>query len=459
MRIRFDDRATGARHRGAGVFRASRTALRHQTGSNVDPHRVDRSIAFSASGPPHSLPGAAHSGRISCSHEASSMTRDLDIVRARVYAVAPPSTPPYRWTGQDGYVRVTDNIVRLTALNGLEGVASNTSNVPQDETANTTGEEDRALADRLGSLARSVLGTNALVRESHSERCLAESDDPLRHGESLIDVALWDLVGKALGVPLWSLLGGARRVIPAYASTPVLEAVEDYEELLTGLYQQGFGAAKIHVWCEPERDLELIRYLAPRFEGRMRLMLDVEQRYNFDDAVIMGRELAHQGAIWFEAPLPDTDLEAYVELRRAVDIPIICAGNTINALGHLDAGLTMGAWSSLRTGPTHAGGISSARRAMALAEARGVNVELQSYGYEGRKLASLHLALGCGNCSFFEMPVPFEHYEYEMQCSPPRPDGEGLMHAPTGSGLGLEMDWQKIEADAFVCHDLSDETS
>ena len=59
------------------------------------------------------------------------MSRDLDIVRIRIYAVAPVTTPPYRWTGQDGFVRVTDNILRLTARNGVEGWASNTSNVPE----------------------------------------------------------------------------------------------------------------------------------------------------------------------------------------------------------------------------------------------------------------------------------------------------------------------------------------
>lgn len=381
---------------------------------------------------------------------------DLDIVRVRVYAVAPTSTPLYRWSGKDRFVRVTNNIVRLTARCGLEGVASNTSNVPQDEDSSTSHQVDRALADRLGTIVPSVVGINPIERELFNDRCLADSNDPRRQAESLIEIALWDLTGKAMGLPLWTLLGGARRTIPAYASTPVLETVEAYEDLLVNLCQRGFGAAKIHVWCEPQRDLELIRHLATRFEGDIRLMLDVEQRYSFDDAVVMGRELAYHNAIWFEAPLPDTDLEAYAELRRAVDVPVICAGNTINALDCLDAGLAMGAWSSMRTGATHVGGIGAARRAMALAESRGVNVELQSYGFEGRKLANLHLALGCGNCSFFEIPVPFEHYEYELVC-PPRPDADGLMHAPPGSGLGLDINWEKVEAETFLVHDTSGE--
>ena len=59
------------------------------------------------------------------------MIRDFDIVRARVYAVAPKATPSYRWTGQDGFVRVTDNILRLTAANGLEGWSSTSRRRPR----------------------------------------------------------------------------------------------------------------------------------------------------------------------------------------------------------------------------------------------------------------------------------------------------------------------------------------
>jgi L-alanine-DL-glutamate epimerase-like enolase superfamily enzyme len=82
-----------------------------------------------------------------------------------------------------------------------------------------------------------------------------------------------------------------------------------------------------------------------------------------------------------------------------------------------------------------------------------MTVELQSYGFEGRKLASLHMALGLGNCSFYEQPVPETDYEYELS-SPPRIDAEGLVHAPDAPGLGLAPDWPRIEAEAFARFEL-----
>jgi L-alanine-DL-glutamate epimerase-like enolase superfamily enzyme len=181
----------------------------------------------------------------------------------------------------------------------------------------------------------------------------------------------------------------------------------------------------------------------------MRFMLDVEQRYSLEDATRVGRVLGERNYHWFEAPLPDRDLDGYAALRRAVDVPVIAAGNTLTRLDELRDGIEREAWDNLRTGPTHAGGIGPARRAMALAESHGMTVELQSYGFEGRKLASLHMALGLGNCSFFEQPVPETDYEYEL-ASPPRIDSDGTISAPEAPGLGLDLDWQRIEADAFV---------
>jgi L-alanine-DL-glutamate epimerase-like enolase superfamily enzyme len=84
-----------------------------------------------------------------------------------------------------------------------------------------------------------------------------------------------------------------------------------------------------------------------------------------------------------------------------------------------------------------------------------MTVELQSYGYEGRKLAALHLALGLGNCGWFEQPVAETDYGYEL-AEPPMVDANGLMHAPTGPGLGSVPDWERIEAEAFLTFDLKD---
>ena len=76
------------------------------------------------------------------------------------------------------------------------------------------------------------------------------------------------------------------------------------------------------------------------------LMLDVEQRYTRDQALTAAKRLEPLGLTWFEAPLLDTDLEGYAELRRHTAIPILPAGNTVLDLAGVERGLAMGAWSA-----------------------------------------------------------------------------------------------------------------
>tara|TARA_B100000676_G_scaffold313374_1_gene394009 strand:- start:2236 stop:3384 length:1149 start_codon:yes stop_codon:yes gene_type:complete len=382
------------------------------------------------------------------------VSRHLDIVRVRIYAVTPSTTPPCRWTGQDGFRRITDNMLRLTAANGLEGWASNTSNIAVEEADGEAGPE-RDLAGRLRALAPQILGASALEREAVNERLLRHADDTGPKAESLIDIALWDLMARAAGEPLWRLLGGARDSLPVYASTPVFETVEAYVAFVGDLADWGYRAVKLHTRRDPDWDLAMIETVHGAHGTRIGFMLDVEQRYDLKTAVRVGKRLAELGFHWFEAPLPDADLVACAALRRAVDVPIIPAGNTLTELDALRGGLDAGAWDMLRTGPTHNGGISATVRAMALAAAHGTTVELQSYGYEGRQLAALHIALGLGNCGWFEQPVPESDYRYELG-EPPVMDRDRLIRPPDGPGLGAIPEWDRIEAEAFLSFDVTD---
>jgi len=142
------------------------------------------------------------------------------------------------------------------------------------------------------------------------------------------------------------------------------------------------------------------------------LMLDVEQRYTRDQALTAARRLEPLGLAWFEAPMIDTDLEGYVELRRHTAIPILPAGNTVLDLAGVERGLAMGAWSAARIDVTVAGGITPARKIMALAEAHNTSCELQCWGYTLTQAANLHVMLAYANCRYFEQPAPYSAFEY-----------------------------------------------
>ena len=94
---------------------------------------------------------------------------------------------------------------------------------------------------------------------------------------------------------------------------------------------------------------------------------------------------------------------------------------------------------------TVAGGITQTLKIMSLAEARGMTVELQSWGYTTTQAANLHLMLARSNCTFFEQPVPYPAFEYGF-ANPIRPGRDGHVRVSDLPGLGVEVDWPAIEA-------------
>jgi len=139
---------------------------------------------------------------------------------------------------------------------------------------------------------------------------------------SAVDVALWDLAGKILHVPVYQLIGGYRDSIPAYASSSFLDDTDAYLRDVAAALQHGFRAYKIHPFQNPARDMELCRAVRRAVGSEVDLMLDVVSTYDRLSALRVGRVLEELGFLWYEEPLPHYDIQGYVELSRALDIPI-----------------------------------------------------------------------------------------------------------------------------------------
>jgi len=113
---------------------------------------------------------------------------------------------------------------------------------------------------------------------------------------------LWDIAGKATNLPLYRLLGGYRDRIRAYASTLVYDTIDEYIELAKKCKEEGFTAFKIHVWGEPDKDIELCKALRDAFPD-MDLMIDALCAYDRVGALRVGRVLDQLNFYWFESPL------------------------------------------------------------------------------------------------------------------------------------------------------------
>ena len=360
----------------------------------------------------------------------------LEIDKIDVFVVAGPDAK-YKTSSHYDDLVITNTIVRILTADGYEGFGAAISW--------TEGGIDKSLVESIRHLMPFLIGKSALHREAiyslMESRCVQMKPQAL----SPIDIALWDLVAKFAKMPLYQMLGGARHKILSYASTPFLPTIQAYIEHVQDLRNQGYKVIKFHTWCIFEKDMALVAAIHEVFkDSGLKFMMDVESAYTREEALKAARILEKHDYIWFEAPLSDTDLEGYRDLKSRVDIPILAAGNTLLHLNQIEQGIQNNGWSSVRVDATLAGGITQTQKIMGLAEANSMTVELQSWGYTLSQAANLHLMLAYNNSTYFEQAVPVEPLEFGA-LTMIRTDKDGYVHAPDGNGLGIEMDWALIE--------------
>ena len=180
--------------------------------------------------------------------------------------------------------------------------------------------------------------------------------------------------------------------------------------------------------------------------GSLTLMHDAECRYDRDGAELVSRTGGDVGLRWLEGPLPDLDPAGYRSLRQAVPgVPILPAGDAIWDPRLLAEALRDPPWDAVRFDVSFVGGPTAALRLFEVAREADLDVELTSYGHSVVQAVNLHMALAFDRTSYFEQAVPVEVYEHGVR-TPIRTDGDGLVHAPAGPGLGLEVDVHALEA-------------
>jgi len=259
-----------------------------------------------------------------------------------------------------------------------------------------------------------------------------------------VDIALWDILGQALNVPVYTLLGGAyRRTVPTYAS--ILHWVEPPElaRLAQGYRDQGFRAVKIKIGQDPLIDREKIRQVRAAVGERMQLMADANCRYTVAEAKAMARALEEHGFTWLEEPIPPEDVRGYQELRQAVDVAI--AGGececTHYRFAHL---LELGVYDVVQPDICRAGGITACHRIGLLADARNVPVAPHvSIGSAIHIAASVHWAAAAKNLLIHEYPV-FPNPLVDDLLEVPLRWEDGVLHVPEGPGLGVHVREQVV---------------
>lgn len=248
----------------------------------------------------------------------------------------------------------------------------------------------------------------------------------------VVDEALWDIAGKAAGVPVHQLMGTFRTSIPAYASTVTFGTVEEYLDVADQCLDVGYGAIKLHAWGEARADANLIERLREHVGPDVPLMYDGSAGFDLMDAVFVGDALSASGYLWYEEPMREFSVTAYKQLGERVSVPLLVA--EVSAGAHMNAGdfVASGRVSALRVGSTFRGGITGSLRTAHLADAYHLRAEVHGMG-----LANTHLCMSIPNSTYYESLVDSNPVRRR-----PEVDAAGLVHAPTSPGIGNEAVWE-----------------
>ncbi len=289
-----------------------------------------------------------------------------------------------------------------------------------------------------------VIGQDPLDREYLYDRIWHRNRYVTLRAIGAVDVALWDIGGKAAGLPVHKLLGSYRDRVPAYASSVLHPSKEVYAEEALAYRQAGWAAYKIHPPTRWRQDIEVCRAVRDAVGPDYTLMLDSTWSYTYEHALRVGRAAEELGFYWYEDPLADDDIYNCIKLREKLDIPLMCTEYSPGGFTAYAPWILNRATDYLRGDVAVKAGITSLVKTAHLAEAFGMNFEVHHGGNSLNNWANLNVILAIKNCQFFEVLLPAAAQKHGL-VEDLDPDAEGFIHAPTRPGLGAEIDFDLIE--------------
>ncbi|WP_331772825.1 racemase (plasmid) [Embleya sp. NBC_00888] len=331
-----------------------------------------------------------------------------------------PAQPPFRWrNGLPGSEpAVVGGILRVHTDEGLVGEAHTRRGV--------------IVADLVERRIRGdLVGRDPMMRELLWERLweLDRIEELPIYALGLVDVALWDLAGKATGQPVHRLLGSYREAIPAYASTVTFGSVEEYLDVATQCLELGYVGIKLHAWGDPKADADLCLKLRAHVGDDVPLMYDGSAGFDLADSIRLGHVLSEAGYLWYEEPMREFSVTAYSRLAEQVTVPLLVAETSDGA--HMNVGdfIAAGAAGRVRTSAQYKGGITGALRIAHLADSYQLRAEVHGTG-----VVNAHLCMAIPNTTYYESLVYTNPVQRE-----PAVGADGLVQAPTVPGIGYDQ--------------------
>lgn len=298
------------------------------------------------------------------------------------------------------------------------------------------------------------IGKDPFDIEVHNAGFFQKQKAPVRL--FFLEAGLWDIIGKALGQPLYRLWGAATTKVQPYAATVHFNKTpQERAEDAVRFYELGFRAIKLRLHHEQMKDdLALASAVTKAVGGRMHVMFDANQAdkrkgdpppvWDYDRALTMARELEAMGVYWLEEPLNRSAIDDLARIRRQLTKMHLAGGEGNKGLGDFFRLLSQGAFSYLQPDPMVGGPVSVIRKIAAIAEAAGVLFG-PHHGKSGLgMMVNLHMQCAAPNSGYLEYmydPGFWNAEGFQAGFAAVYPvDKAGYVHAPAAPGLGITWD-------------------
>lgn len=301
-----------------------------------------------------------------------------------------------------------------------------------------------------------VLGENPLENEVIWNKMYRKTLDFARRGVlmasvSAIDIAIWDLKGKLLGLPVSTLLGGAhRKKIKPYATglyfTSHHDFAEGFVEEAKSYVKQGFKAIKMKVGLGIKEDVRNVKLIRETIGPDIQLMVDSNHAYTFKDALELSRKIEKYDIGWFEEPISPEFYDQYYELRQRTTIPI--AGGECEYLRFgFNQLIKSKSVDIVQPDICASGGLTEAKRIAALASSNGIDFIPHTWGTGIGLHVSLHFISNLesipGRMYQPDFLMEFDQTENGLRDKLTFPQlkmKDGYLEVPNKPGLGIEID-------------------
>jgi L-alanine-DL-glutamate epimerase-like enolase superfamily enzyme len=267
------------------------------------------------------------------------------------------------------------------------------------------------------------------------------------HAISGIDIALWDIKAKALGVPVWKLLGGGfHKKIRCYASSLFGPTPQATGELARRYRDQGFTAVKFGwdpMGQDEKTDIALVREARQGLGDDVDLCIDAGLVWDAKTAIQRARAFEEYKPFWLEEPLRPDDYEGYAKLSRATDIRIAAGEEESGRAMFLDL-MDKGQVDVVQVDLTRCGGFTEAMKIAALAWDRGLPVANHGFTTYINVTAALHWLNSVPNALICEFVAEEETNLRESITKQRLRAKDGFLEIPDGPGLGVDLDEEKM---------------